>query len=436
MVEITAVLAGTPAARHGIRAGDKLVAINHNAIGDVLDYRYYLCEKKLTLTLMRGDKELNVNIKKGEYDDIGLEFETFLMDKKHSCRNKCIFCFIDQLPKGMRSTLYFKDDDSRLSFLQGNYITMTNLTDTDVERIIKMKMSPINVSVHTTNPELRVKMLKNPHAASSLQYLDRFAAAGTELNCQIVLCRGINDGEELARTMHDLAALHPALKSVSIVPAGMTKFREEKKLYPLTPFTSEEAAQVIRQVETFAEQCMKAYGTRIFYVGDELYLEAGLPIPDAEYYEDFHQFEDGVGMLASTKSEFYAAMEDEEDDGREREISVATGVAAYPLFCELADAVMKRYPGIRIHVYEIKNDFFGESITVAGLITGQDLLAQLQGKPLGETLYISQTMLRHEGDLFLCGMSVCELSEKLSVEIVPISADGYDVFDAMAGNQY
>ena len=294
MVEITGVLKGTAAHKHGIKAGDHLISINGNAIKDILDYRYYLCEKKLTLLICRDGKEITVNLKKGEYDDIGLEFETFLMDKKHSCRNKCIFCFIDQLPRGMRDTLYFKDDDSRLSFLQGNYITMTNLTDEDVDRIIKMKMSPINVSVHTTNPELRTFMLKNPNAAKSLSYLERFAKAGTELNCQIVLCRGINDGEELTRTMHDLAALYPSVMSVSIVPAGMTKFREEKGLYPLTPFTAEEAKAVIRQIESFAEGCLAHYGSRIFYAGDELYLEAGLPIPDAEYYEGFHAIEDAL----------------------------------------------------------------------------------------------------------------------------------------------
>lgn len=433
MVEITGVLKGTPAARHGIRVGDKLIAINGNLIVDVLDYRYYLCEKKLVLSLCRDGEEFSVNIKKGEYDDIGLEFETFLMDKKHSCRNKCIFCFIDQLPRGMRDTLYFKDDDSRLSFLQGNYITMTNLSDEDVERIIKMKMSPINISVHTTNPELRVKMLKNPNAAKSLDYLRRFAEAGTEIGCQIVLCRGINDGEELARSMHDLAAYYPAVKSVSIVPAGMTKFREEKGLYPLTPFTKEEAAAVVKQVETFAEHCLKAYGTRIFYVGDELYLEAGLPIPDADYYEEFHQLEDGVGMIASTKQEFFAALEDADADYRAREISIATGVAAYPLMCELSEALTKKYPNIKIHVYEIKNNYFGELVTVAGLVTGKDLLEQLKGKPLGESLYISQNMLRHEGDLFLCGMSIDELSESLGVEICQSSSDGYDIFDALVG---
>ena len=434
MVAITGVLKGSSADRQGIRAGDLLISVNGHPIADILDYRYYLCEKRISVLLCRDGEEYTVHIKKDEYDDIGLEFETFLMDKKHSCRNKCIFCFIDQLPRGMRDTLYFKDDDSRLSFLQGNYITMTNLTDDDVSRIIKMKMSPINISVHTTNPELRVFMLKNPKAASSLAYMQRFANAGTEMNCQIVLCRGVNDGAELERTMHDLACMHPAVIHVSIVPAGMTKFREENKLYPLTPFSKEEAVQVIRKVEAFAEQCLAHYGTRIFYVGDEFYQQAGLPIPDAEYYEDFHAIEDGVGMIASMKQEFEDALADAEaDETLCREISVATGKAAYGFLCGLAERFREKYPNVKIHIYGIENRYFGESVTVAGLLTGKDLKEQLLGKPLGETLYISTNMLRYEEDLFLCGMHIDELSEALGVEICTCPSDGYEFFDKLTG---
>ena len=434
MVAITGVLKGSSADRQGIQKGDLLISVNGHPIADILDYRYYLCEKRLSVLLCRNGEEYTVHIKKDEYDDIGLEFETFLMDKKHSCRNKCIFCFIDQLPRGMRDTLYFKDDDSRLSFLQGNYITMTNLTDDDVSRIIKMKMSPINISVHTTNPELRVFMLKNPKAASSLAYMQRFAEAGTEMNCQIVLCRGVNDGAELERTMHDLACMHPAVIHVSIVPAGMTKFREENKLYPLTPFTKEEAVQVIRKVEAFAEQCLAHYGTRIFYVGDEFYQQAGLPIPNAEYYEDFHAIEDGVGMIASMKQEFEDALADAEgDETLCREISVATGKAAYGFLCELAEKFREKYPNVKIHIYEIENRYFGESVTVAGLLTGKDLKEQLLGQPLGETLYISTNMLRYEEDLFLCGMHIAELSEALGVEICTCISDGYEFFDKLTG---
>ncbi|MBQ2989357.1 MAG: DUF512 domain-containing protein [Clostridia bacterium] len=434
MVAITGVLKGSSADRKGIRPGDLLISVNGHPIADILDYRFYLCEKLLSVSLSRGGEEYTVRIKKDEYDDIGLEFETFLMDKKHSCRNKCIFCFIDQLPRGMRDTLYFKDDDSRLSFLQGNYITMTNLTDDDVSRIIKMKMSPINISVHTTNPELRVFMLKNPKAASSLAYMQRFAEAGTEMNCQIVLCRGVNDGAELERTMHDLACMHPAVIHVSIVPAGMTRFREENKLYPLTPFSEQEARDVIRKVEAFAEQCLRHYGTRIFYVGDEFYQQAGLPIPDAQYYEDFHAIEDGVGMIASMKQEFEDALADAEpDEALTREISVATGKAAYGFLCGLAEKFREKYPNVKIHIYEIENRYFGETVTVAGLLTGRDLKEQLLGKPLGETLYISSNMLRYEEDLFLCGMHIDELSEALGAEIRTCPSDGYEFFDRLLG---
>ena len=391
---ITDVVKGSPAERHGIRPGDYLVSVNGNGIADVLDYRFYLCEKKLHIITTRDGTERPVDIKKGEYDDIGLEFETFLMDKKHSCRNKCIFCFIDQLPRGMRDTLYFKDDDSRLSFLQGNYITMTNLDDADIDRIIKMKMSPINISVHTTNPELRVFMLKNPNAGKSLSYLKRFADAGTEMNCQIVLCRGVNDGAELERTMHDLACLYPAVTSVSIVPAGMTCYR--KGLYPLTPFSREEAAAVVAQVETFAEGCLSCYGERIFFAADELYIAAGLPLPDADYYEGFRQLENGVGMMASMREEFDDALSQVQDDGRKRAVSVATGAAAYTFIRGLCDRIEEKFSGIHINVYQIDNHYFGESITVAGLLTGQDLLEQLRGKPLGEALFIPMSSLRYE----------------------------------------
>lgn len=429
---ITDVVKGSPAERHGIRPGDYLVSVNGNGIADVLDYRFYLCEKKLHIITTRDGTERPVDIKKGEYDDIGLEFETFLMDKKHSCRNKCIFCFIDQLPRGMRDTLYFKDDDSRLSFLQGNYITMTNLDDADIDRIIKMKMSPINISVHTTNPELRVFMLKNPNAGKSLSYLKRFADAGTEMNCQIVLCRGVNDGAELERTMHDLACLYPAVTSVSIVPAGMTCYR--KGLYPLTPFSREEAAAVVAQVEMFAEGCLSCYGERIFFAADELYIAAGLPLPDADYYEGFRQLENGVGMMASMKEEFDDALSQVQDDGRKRAVSVATGAAAYTFIRGLCDRIEEKFSGIHINVYQIDNHYFGESITVAGLLTGQDLLEQLRGKPLGEALFIPINSLRYEGDLFLCGMSVSELSEALGVEVEPCANDGYEFLDKITGN--
>ena len=411
--------------------GDEIISINGNEIKDVLDYRYYICEKKLSVRVLRGGEEKTFNIKKGEYDDLGLEFETFLMDKKHSCRNKCIFCFIDQLPKGMRDTLYFKDDDSRLSFLQGNYITLTNMTEEDIDRIIKMRMSPINISVHTTDPELRVKMLKNPRSGEVLAYIKKLADAGIEINAQIVLCRGINDGANLERTMHDLACLYPQVSSVSIVPAGLTKHRDG--LYPLTPFTREESAMVVAQVEAFAVACKKALGSSIFYCGDELYLEAGLPLPDGDYYEGYRQIENGVGMIASMKDELEAALADEDGDDRERIVSTATGHAAYGFISECAEKIMAKFKGVKIHVYEIKNDFFGESVTVAGLVTGRDLALQLAGKELGEELILPSCMLRHGGDLFLCGKSREELEAELSVSITLCESDGYDFLEKVIG---
>jgi putative radical SAM enzyme (TIGR03279 family) len=435
MVQITGIEKKSYAKKAGILSNDILVSINGNEITDVLDYRFYITEKKLEIVVQRdGEEKTFIIKKKDEYDDIGLEFETFLMDSKHSCRNKCIFCFIDQLPKGMRETLYFKDDDSRLSFLQGNYITLTNMTEEDIDRIIKMRMSPINISVHTTDPELRVKMLKNPRSGEVLSYIKKLADAGIEINAQIVLCRGVNDGENLTRTMHDLACMYPQVSSVSIVPAGLTKHRDG--LYPLTPFSKAESAAVVAQVEAFAAACKASLGSSIFYCGDELYLEAGLPLHDGEYYEGYRQIENGVGMISSMKDELASALENEEGDGRKRAISIATGHAAYGFICECAEKIKEKFPNIKINVYEIRNDFFGESVTVAGLVTGRDLVAQLSGKELYGELMLPVNMLRHGGDLFLCGMSKEEAEDKLSVSITLCENDGYEFLDKIIGNEW
>ena len=330
MVKITSVEKGSRAEKSGILAGDILLSINENSINDVLDYRFYLTERVVNIGLSRDGEEYSVSIKKGEYDDIGLDFETPLMDKKHSCKNKCIFCFIDQNPEGLRESLYFKDDDSRLSFIHGNYVTLTNMSQQDVDRIIKMRMSPINISVHTTNPELRVKMMKNKHSGEVLKYLNDFASAGLTMCGQIVLCRGVNDGEELLRSLNDLAALYPAMSSVAVVPAGLTKFRE--KLYPLTDFTAEEASDVIDMINSVGDKHKAEHGTRLFYAADEFYLKAGREIPDAEYYEDYSQLENGVGMLRSCQDEFDMALEDVvellENKDVKRSDSIVTGVAA------------------------------------------------------------------------------------------------------------
>ncbi|MBQ8720209.1 MAG: DUF512 domain-containing protein [Clostridia bacterium] len=433
MVKITGVERASSAARHGVMAEDTLISINNNEINDVLDYRFYLTEPSVTLRIRRGEDEYTVTIRKGEYDDIGLDFETPLMDKKHSCKNGCIFCFIDQNPEGMRDSIYFKDDDSRLSFIHGNYITLTNMSDSDIDRIIKMRFSPINISVHTTNPDLRVKMMKNKRAGEVLSYLDRLKGAGIAMCGQIVLCRGINDGEELTRSMRDLAKYLPELSSVSIVPAGLTKFRD--KLYPLTDFSKEEAERVIDAVDSFAEGLKKKCGTRLFFVADEFYLKAERPIPDTEYYEEYPQIENGVGMIRSFTDEFGIAAEDlielSQSVREPRCVSVATSTASYPMISDMAERVMAICPNLTINVYKIINDFFGESITVTGLLTGKDIARQLKDKPLGDELLVPANALRYD-DVFLCNMTLSELSETLGVKVRKC-ADGFELFDAIFG---
>ena len=427
MVEIKDVYRKSRAFRAGIRAGDVLLSINGNPVADVLDYRFYLAEKKVTLDCLREKKPYQVTIKKDVYDDIGLSFETPLMDEKQRCKNACIFCFIDQLPKGLRESLYFKDDDSRLSFLHGNYITLTNMSDGDIDRIVKMRFSPMNISVHTTNPELRVKMMKNPRAGEVLSYMQRLKEAGIAMRAQIVLCRGINDGAELDRSMRDLSALFPALDSVSIVPVGLTEHREG--LYPLEPFSAEECLAIIRQVNGFGDDHFEKTGSRLFFLADEFYLGAGLPIPEGDYYEDYAQIENGVGMLRSFTDEFLSALdlhaEFFEDRTRGKsEISIATGEASYPMMAGLAERLVQRAPWLGIRIYSIQNRFFGEHITVSGLLTGKDIGEQLKDKPLGKALLLPRVTLRAEGDLFLCGKSVEELEEELQVPLVFVENDG------------
>ncbi len=435
MVKITSVAPHSRAERAGILPGDILISVNDRAVTDVLDYRFFLTDTAVRLSVTRDGVPMEVTIRKREYDDIGLDFETPLMDKKHSCENKCIFCFIDQLPKGMRETLYFKDDDSRLSFLHGNFITMTNLHDADIDRIIEMHISPVNVSVHTTNPELRVKMMHNKRAGAVLSYLPRLAEAGITLCGQIVLCRGINDGPELDRSMHDLYALGEAMESVSIVPAGLTKYRD--RLYPLTTYSPDEAAAVIRQVEAFAEHCLAACGSRKFFCADELYLKAGLPLPSEDYYEGYAQIENGVGMITSLLTEFEAELPflDEylADYRAPRRVSICTGVAAYPTIRAMAARLEAMVEGLEIHVYEIVNHFFGESVTVAGLLTGTDMAEQLADKDLGDELIIPENTLRADEAMFLDDMTPAELSARLGVPIRPGKNDGAAFVREMLG---
>ena len=417
--------------RHKASEGDAVVSINGHRILDVLDYKFFAYDPRLTVRLRRADgSEYEVAVRKSEGGDLGLEFESYLMDRARSCANNCVFCFIDQLPPGMRPTMYFKDDDARLSFLLGNYITLTNLSPREIERIIALHVSPINVSVHTTDPELRCRMLKNRRAGESIEVMRRFAAHGIVMNCQIVCCPGWNDGEELLRTMRDLEAMHPGVHSVSIVPVGLTKYREG--LEPLTPFTPEHAAETLDLVTAFGDECLKKHGTRIFFCGDELYLLAGRELPPDEFYEEHTQLENGVGMLRLLETEFRSALR-LSDEPDHVPFSIATGVSAAPYFRRLLELAREKYPKLDGRVYPIVNDFFGHSINVSGLITGQDLIAQLRGKELGRRLLISQNMLRRQEMDFLDDVTLAEASRALGVPIIPVEQDGFALWDALAG---
>lgn len=433
MIRIISVSEDTPAKRAKIRSNDLLVKINGHPIKDVLDYMFYAAEEKLELELMRESEIINVSIEKNEYDDLGLEFETFLMDSKQSCRNKCVFCFIDQMPPGMRETLYFKDDDARLSFLQGNYVTLTNLEQPDIDRIIKMKLN-INVSVHTTNPELRCKMMNNRFAGEKLKYIRQLADNGIKLNCQIVCCPGLNDGDELRRSLKDLGGLMPNITSMAVVPVGLTKYR--KDLYPLECFTKDGAAETIRIIEEYQELFLKKFGTRTVFPSDEFFLTAELPLPEAEYYEDYPQYENGVGMLRSLIDEFENALEDAEWEGGERHVSIACGYAPYPVIKMLAGKAQAKFPHLKCSVCRIRNDFFGETITVTGLITAQDLIAQLKETELGDELLISSAMLRRDTQDFLDDLNLQDVENALNIKIRATDNDGYELLDAIMGITY
>ena len=435
MVTVKDVEKGSYAYKSGIRAGDVLVSVNSSEINDVLDYRYYTTEKNLTLSLSRngGVYETKI-IKKDEYDELGLDFETYLMDKQHSCRNGCIFCFIDQNPPGMRESIYFKDDDSRLSFFFGNYVTLTNLSECEVERIIKMRISPVNISVHTTNPELRVKMMKNKNAGECLRYLDKFRDGGISMNCQIVLCKGINDGKELERSLTELSSYYPCVQSVAVVPAGLTAHR--RGLFPLDLFDAGDSREVISLIDRIRKDNLEKYGMSLCYASDEWYIKAGISLPDEEYYEDYPQIENGVGMIRSMENEIDSEIENLMLDGicvGDRKISVVTGEAAYDFIKKSVEKITDKWYNINCNVYKAKNLFFGGGVTVAGLLTGSDLLTALEGKDLGEVLFIPSVMLRHEGDKFLDDMTLDELSEKLGVSVCPVSSDGAEFVGCILG---
>jgi putative radical SAM enzyme (TIGR03279 family) len=428
-VKIYDVTIGSHADKAGIKKGETLLSINSNEIVDVLDYRFYQVNRKLTLEVEDEDKNVRtIEMTKGEYEEIGLEFETYLMDKQHSCRNKCIFCFIDQLPKGMRESLYFKDDDSRLSFLFGNYITLTNITEHEIDRIIKMHISPINVSVHTTNPELRCKMMNNRFAGDTLKYLKRFADAGITLNCQIVSCPGINDGDELVRTLTDLENL--GVNMTAIVPVGLTRYREN--LYPLVPYNKETAGQTIDIIEKMGDECVKKHGRRIFFPGDEFYLLAEREIPSPEFYEDFSALEDGIGMIAYLTDDVGWKLEElDADESLCHKVTIACGEGVFPYMKRIMSMINEKFPNITINTRAIKNNFFGGGVNVSGLVTGGDLIDQLRDDDLGDRLIITSSMLRFENDLFLDDVSTDDVERELGVTLVPVNNNGNDLVEAV-----
>ena len=421
--KIKEVLPGSIAEELEIEAGDVLVSINEQPIKDVFDYRYLSEDEEIVLLIRKQDgEEWELEIEKDAYEDLGLVFEDGLMDEYRSCRNKCIFCFIDQMPPGMRDTLYFKDDDARLSFLQGNYITLTNLSEEDMERILFYKLSPINISVHTTNPELRCKMLNNRFAGEALDKIKKFYDAGLEMNGQIVLCKGYNDGEELERTIHDLTSYLPFMQSVSVVPMGMTKFRE--RLAQVEPFTKEDAVEVIGIIKKWQDIIQKHYGTRMIHASDEWYLLAGLPLPAEEDYEGYPQLENGVGMLRLLNVEVDECLAEYKGDDRVRKLTLVTGELAAPSLKEQVAKIQKKYPNISAEVVAIRNDFFGEQITVAGLVTGQDIIAQLKDKDLGDVLLLPEVMLRSGEEVFLDDLTVSDVEKALQTRVSIVKSEG------------
>lgn len=428
--QIKSVSPGSIAEELELEPGDKILQINGQDIEDVLDYRFYIQNEEIDMVVQKKDgTEVEWEFDKDFYEDLGIEFESGLMSDYRSCTNKCIFCFIDQMPPGMRETLYFKDDDARLSFLQGNYITLTNMKEHDLSRIIKYHLSPINISVQTTNPELRVKMLHNRFAGNIMDTLNRLRDADIEMNGQIVLCKGVNDGAELERSIRDLAGLYPQMQSMSVVPVGLTKYREG--LYPLEPLKKEDAANALDIIEKFQNDMYERFGTHFVHASDEFYLLAERPLPPEENYDGYVQLENGVGMLRLLIEETDYALEEMEGDDRVHTLSLATGKLAYPFLRDIAAKVQEKFPSVSINVYEIENDFFGHGVTVSGLITGQDLIKQLTGKPLGEVLLLPANMFRSNEEVFLDDLTKQDVENALQVPINIVKSDGQELIRAM-----
>ena len=422
---ITGVEPGSIAEECGLEPGDRIGAVNGHEIEDFFDYQYYIEEEFLRVEVLTKDgEECTLEIEKEEDEDLGLVFESFLMDDYNSCCNKCMFCFIDQMPPGMRETLYFKDDDSRLSFLQGNYITLTNMKEKDIDRVIRYHLAPINISVHTTNPELRCRMLHNRFAGDVMEKIRRFSDAGIPMNSQVVLCKGINDGEELDRTIRELGDFLPCMESLSVVPVGLTKYRDD--LPKLEAFTKEDAKKVLSQIQGWQKHFLETRGTSFVHASDEWFILAGEEFPPVDYYEGFGQLENGVGMMRLLISEVEERLSELTGDDREKSVSIATAKLAFPTIRKLAEQVTAKYPRMHIHVYCIENTFFGEQITVSALLTGQDIERQLKGRELGDELLLPCNVLKADEDIFLDDMSLSALSESLQVPVNIIQSEGQD----------
>ena len=414
----------------GIEVGDLLISINGEPIHDIIEYRFLLSDEYLEVEIQKQNREVYIyEIEKDYDDDLGIEFTNPIIDKAKSCRNKWVFCFIDQLPKGMRETLYFKDDDSRLSFLQGNFVTLTNMSEEDINNIIKYRISPINISVHTTNPELRKTMIKNKFAGNLYSIMERLAEAQIQMNCQIVLCPGYNDKEELERTVSDLTKLYPYVNSAAAVPVGITKHREH--LPNLEIFNEKTAGETIDQVDKLQKKYLKELGTRFIFLSDEFYIMANRKLLDYDEYEGFIQFENGVGMISKFEREIKDYLENLSEDHKSKikKVSIATGHSAYEFMCEMAKCIMEKCPNVQIDVYKIINNFFGDTITVSGLVTATDIIDQLKDKNLGETLYIPRSMLKADEEIFLDNITLENLSDIMGLEVVPCLNEGKDFID-------
>ncbi len=428
---VSSVDSGSIAEELGIQKGDLILAVDGEKITDYLDYKFLTTDEHIVLEVKKENGEIyEFEIFNEDLEDLGINFENMLFDSPKSCRNKCIFCFIDQMPKGMRDTLYFKDDDSRLSFLYGNYVTLTNMEEKDLKRLIRYRISPVNISVHTTNPALRVSMLKNKRADRVLEQMRLLYESGIEMNMQIVLCKGINDGKELDRTISDLSEFLPVAKSVSVVPVGLTRCREG--LYPLSPFEKEDCKKVVAQISSWQERFLKEKGTRFVYASDEFFVTAGLPLPKEEEYEDFPQIENGVGMLASMEAEFFDAMEENLNSADCGKTIVATGEISYEFIKKLVNCAKVRYNINDIEVVSVKNGLFGGKVTVSGLLGGNDLIKAISGKK-AKRLLITQSMLKADEDIFLDDLTLKEVKQQLGMEILPVQNNGGAFLKALLG---